>query len=176
MKEKIVLMLLAGGICSHSARAQCVPLAEMATIAADPKSSAKPERVTQLPAAEWIFRGTPAKSREIQWTSSASSANDQGTFVPALFALRPFQQGYDAVLKTTEASCIRQLRSELKSQKLEPVAVTCPNCEAVRYDGPTYQTTIYSKMKGEFPFVVVVHPLQAASTTVTKQNGNNAAQ
>ncbi|WP_345236332.1 hypothetical protein [Hymenobacter saemangeumensis] len=148
----------------------------MAAIAADPKSAAKPEKISDLPAADWVFRGTPPKSREIQWTSSASSANSEGNFVPAVFVLRPFQQSYDAVLKTTENSCIRDLRSELKSQKLEPVPVTCPNCEAVRYDGPTYQTTIYSKMKGEFPYIVVVHPTQSMPATITKDARSSSAQ
>ena len=177
MKEKMLPALLFIGLaCSLPAGAQCLSVDDMATIAADPKSPARPEQVNLLLASDWLFRGTPPKSREIQWVSSASSASADGTMVPAVFVLRPFQQSFDAVLKTTEASCIKKVRSELKSQKIAAVAVTCPNCEAERYDGPAYQTTIYSKMKGEFSYIVVVHPLQAAPTTITKQGGSTTAQ
>lgn len=144
-----------------SGRAQCLPLADMTAIAADRTALVKPQALAQLSASSWVFRGTPPRSKEIQWTSAAASASADGVVVPAIFMLRPFLQSFDVVLKTTEASCVRQLRSELKDQKLTPVPVTCPGCEAARFDGPDYQATIYSKMKGDYPFVVVVHPLSA---------------
>lgn len=169
--------LLGFGLCisavlgSTVVRAQCLPLADLTAIATNPKALAKPESLPQLPAGSWVFKGTPPRSKEIQWQSAATSADAEGVHSPAMFSLRPFLQSFDVVLKTTEASCVRDVRSELKNLKLNPVPVTCPGCEAVRYDGPGYQATLYSKMKGDYPFVVVVHPLAATPVVEAKPSG-----
>ena len=73
------------------------------------------------------------------------------------------QRNFDVVLKTTQVACLRQMRSALRALRLTPVTVNCPNgCEAQRYDGVDYPATLYSKMKGDYPFVVVLHPLRQA--------------
>lgn len=150
------------------AQAQCLPLADLTAIAANSNALAKPQALAQLPAGSWLFKGTPPRSKEVQWISAATSADGDGVHSPAMFSLRPFLQSFDVVLKTTEVGCVRDVRAELKSLKLTPVPVTCPGCEAVRYDGPGYQATLYSKMKGEYPFVVVVHPLTATPVVEAK--------
>jgi hypothetical protein len=155
-----------------AAHAQCLPLVDLTAIAASPSALTKPQALTQLPAGSWTFKGTPPRSKEIQWLSAATSADADGVHSPAMFSLRPFLQSFDVVLKTTEANCVRNLRSELKNLKLTPVPVTCPGCEAVRYDGPGYQATLYSKMKGDYPFIVVVHPLAATPVVEAKTSGN----
>lgn len=71
--------------------------------------------------------------------------------------LRAQRPGQDVVLKTTQKACVRQPRAELKSRKLATQPVICPGCEAVRFEGPDVEATIYSLMKGDYPFVVVVH-------------------
>jgi hypothetical protein len=173
MKKLLEFGLFLGATLSiTAAQAQCLPLADLTAIAANPQALAKPEALTQLPTGSWVFKGTPPRSKEIQWISAATSADADGVHSPAMFSLRPFLQSFDVVLKTTEASCVRDVRSELKSLKLTPVPVTCPGCEAVRYDGPGYQATLYSKMKGDYPFVVVVHPLASPSVVEAKPNSN----
>ena len=164
-------LFLSALLGSMVAQAQCLSLADLTAIAANSNALAKPESLTQLPAGNWIFKGTPPRSKEIQWISAATSADADGVHSPATFSLRPFLQSFDVVLKTTEAGCVRDVRAELKNLKLTPVPVTCPGCEAVRYDGPGYQATLYSKMKGGYPFVVVVHPLTTTPVVETKQSG-----
>jgi hypothetical protein len=173
MKVRILLALLFCGLLgTFSASAQCVTLADMASVAAEPKALAKPDQLGQLPPGEWVLRGSAPRSKEILWTSSSAS---EGAVPPAAFLLRPLQESFDVVLKTTDPACVREIRSELKSQKLTAVPVTCPSCEAMRYEGPRYQTTIYSKMKGDYPFVVVLHPVPVVPA-VTKQAGTSSAQ
>jgi len=49
------------------------------------------------------------------------------------------------------------LRAELKSRKLTTQPVTYFGCEAVRFQGPDFEATIFSLTKGDYPFVIVVH-------------------
>lgn len=79
------------------------------------------------------------------------------------------------VLKTTLANCVRELRGELKSRKLTAQPVTCPNCEAVRYQGPDFEATIYNQMKGDYPFVIVVHQVPAAASPAVSEAGRSGA-
>ncbi|WP_426059352.1 hypothetical protein [Hymenobacter sp. B1770] len=134
-------------------QAQCLGLSELLVIGAEATAVSTPQVVTQhLP--EWMFNAPAAGSLEAYWTSALPVG---GRLAPSRLTVRPQRPGQDVVLKTTQASCVRQLRSELKSQKLEAQPVTCAGCEAVRFKGPDYEATIYSQMKGDYPFVVVVH-------------------
>lgn len=159
-------------LSATAAQGQCLSLADLTTIAASPNALAKPQALAQLPAGSWVYKGAPPRSKEIQWVSAATSADAGGTHSPAMFSLRPFLQSFDVVLKTTESGCVRDVRSELKILKLTPVPVTCPGCEAVRYDGPGYQATLYSKMKGDYPYIVVVHPLVTTPVVEAKPSGD----
>lgn len=49
------------------------------------------------------------------------------------------------------------MRAELKSRKLTTQSVTYFGCEAVRFQGPDFEATIFSLTKGDYPFVIVVH-------------------
>jgi len=140
-----------------SARAQCVDLNDLLAIGADPTAQISGKVVTDHVSFEWAFAGATPTAKEAFWTFTPSGA-------PAptgRLQVRPQRPGQDVVLKTAQASCLRELRAELKDRKLNAQPVTCPNCEAVRYQAADFAVTLYSKMKGEFPFVVVVHQVPA---------------
>ncbi|GAA4041784.1 hypothetical protein GCM10022409_29750 [Hymenobacter glaciei] len=139
-------------------------------IGADPTAQSSGKVVTDHLSFEWAYMASAPTAKEASWTYTPS-----GTSTPtARLVVRPQRPGQDVVLKTAQASCVRDLRSELKSRKLTPQPVTCPSCEAVRYQGADFDVTLYSMMKGEFPFVVVVHqvpptmPPAANGATTTK--------
>lgn len=149
----LFLFLLGPALCAPALRAQCLSLADLLAIGAEPTALTAPKVVTAHLAAEWTYAGPTAIVREAAWTYVPA-----GTTAPtARLQLRAQRPGQDVVLKTVQANCVRDLRSELKSRKLTTQPVTCPGCEATRYQGPDFEATIYSQMKGEFPFVVVVH-------------------
>ena len=145
--------LLGQALCAPALRAQCISLADLLVIGAEPAALTVPKVVTDHLTVEWMYAGPTAAVREAAWTFKPS-----GTTAPiARLQMRVQRPGQDVVLKTVQANCVRDLRNELKSRKLTAQPVTCPSCEAVRYQGPDFEATIYSQMKGEFPFVVVVH-------------------
>ena len=140
-------------VCAPALRAQCVALDDLLAIGAEPTALIAPKVVTDH-LTEWAYVAPSATAKEAAWVFPAALGEQKPTARLQVRAQRP---GQDVVLKTSQANCVRDLRSELKSRKLTAQPVTCPNCEAVRYQGPNYEATIYSQMKGEFPFVVVVH-------------------
>ena len=152
-----------------AARAQCVALSDLLAIGADPTAQSSGKVVTDHLSFEWTYVAAAPTAKEASWLFVPS-----GTSAPtARLLVRPQRPGQDVVLKTTQANCVRDLRSELKARKLTSQPVTCPNCEAVRYQSSDFDVTLYSQMKGEFPFVVVVHqvpvgmPPAAAATGAT---------
>ena len=60
----------------------------------------------------------------------------------ARLVVRPQRPGQDVVLKTALSTCMRDLRSELKTRKLTAQPVTRPGCEAVRYQSPDFDVTL----------------------------------
>ena len=158
----LLTLLLWGGAAflSLPAQAQCLELSELLAIGAEPTALTVPQVVTAHLAAEWFFTGSTETSREASWALPIPAGS---TIAAARLSLRPQRPGQDVVLKTTLAACVRDLRSQLKSRKLTAQPVTCPGCEAVRYQGPDFDATIYSQMKGDYPFVVVVHQVPASS-------------
>ncbi|GAB3324783.1 hypothetical protein GCM10027511_33470 [Hymenobacter humi] len=139
-------------------QAQCLSLSDLLAIGAESTALTTPQAVSKhLP--QWTYNCSTPTSREVSWTTPAPAGS---TVAESRLVVRAQRPGQDVVLKTTEASCVRELRSELKSQKLAPQPVTCPGCEAVRYQGADYEATIYSKMKGDYPFVVVLHQSKVA--------------
>ena len=140
-------------VLAPPARAQCIALSDLLAIGADPSAQTSGKVVTDHVSFEWIFVGATPTAKEPSWTFTPSGASAP----TARLLVRPQRPGQDVVLKTTHASCVRDLRSELKARKLTAQPVTCPNCEAVRYQAIDYDVTLYSLMKSEFPFVVVVH-------------------
>ena len=168
MRAFLLFAFLSGQVlCAPELRAQCISLADLLVIGAEPAALTAPKVVTDHLTVEWTYVGPTAAVRETVWTFKPS-----GTAASiARLQMRVQRPGQDVVLKTAQANCVRDLRSELKSRKLTAQPVTCLNCEAVRYQGPDFEATIYSQMKGEFPFVVVVHQVPpgmppAASSTV----------
>lgn len=152
------ILLLAGAI-SQPVWAQSVSLANLLAIGAEPAALTTPEDVTKHLPIEWDYKAPTANSREAFWALPAA----EGLALPvARITVRAQRPGQDVVLKTTDASSVRGLRSELKSKKLTGEPVTCPSCEGVRFKGPDFEATIYSEMKGDYPFVVVVHQVPAA--------------
>ena len=164
------MLVLCGGVASLplSGQAQCPELSELLAIGAEPTALTAPQVVTARLSTDWTFVGPTATSREVSWTLPVPEGS---TIAPARLSLRPQRPGQDVVLKTTLAACVRDLRSELKSRKLTAQPVTCPGCEAVRYQGPDFDATIYSQMKGDYPFVVVVHQVPASGPAVSAETG-----
>ena len=84
-------------------------------------------------------------------------ATDRSALLATQLQVRAPRLHLEVVLKTTRAACVRQLRVELKSRKLTAQPVTCPSCEAFRFPSPDFEATIYSQLKGDYLFVVVLH-------------------
>ena len=155
----LLLLLIGQAAIPLAGFGQCLALDELLAIGAEPTALTVPQVVTGRLTANWTFTAPTAAVREAFWTLPAAN----GGAVPATrLQLRAQRPGQDVVLKTTEATCVRQLRSELKGRKLTSQPVTCPGCEAVRFQGPDFEATIYSQMKGDYPFVVVLHQVPAA--------------
>lgn len=160
MRLAILLLFLFGPfLVGSTAQAQCVSLTDLLAIGAEPTALVSPKVVTDHLTFEWAYEPLTATTKEATWTFTPSGT---GT-ASARLVVRPQRPGQDVLLKTSQLSCIRDLRSELKSRKMVPLPVTCPSCEAVRYQSPEFDVTLYSQMKGEFPFVVVVHQVPAGS-------------
>lgn len=168
MKITVLLLLLLWRGAAPALRAQCLKLSDLLTIGADPVSVTSPPAVTSRLGAEWSFKEATAASREAYWAWAGPEA---GALAPARLTVRPQRPGQDVVLKTTQGSCLRELRSELKSRKLVAQPVTCPGCEAVRFQGPDFEATLYSQMKGDYPFVMVVHQVPAAGPATGSTTG-----
>lgn len=150
----ILLLLFLQGAVPATVRAQCLALADLLAIGAEPTALSAPPVVTRHLSFEWVYNGPSASSREVFW---AFPTPGEGALPASRLLVRAQRPGQDVVLKTTQVACVRQLRSELKSRKLEAQPVTCPGCEAVRFKGPDFEATFYSQMKGDYPYVVVVH-------------------
>ena len=154
-------------LVAPAARAQCIALNDLLAIGADPTAQSSGKVVTDHVSSEWVFVGATATAREAGWAFTPA-----GAAAPvARLLVRPQRPGQDVLLKTTQANCLRDLRSELKARKLNAQPVTCPSCEAVRYQAPDFDVTLYSQMKGEFPFVVVVHQVPAGMPPAAAATG-----
>ena len=151
-----VLIGLLASFGSYRAAAQCLPLATLSALSVEPIGDTPPAIVSQvLPGTEWQYRGLLSDTRELAWTSVTPKAATP----TSRLSLRPTQQRYDVVLKTSVSGCVRQLRGELNARKIKPEPITCLNCEGQRYNLPEGgSVSFFSKMKGPYPLVVVLHP------------------
>lgn len=166
----LLLLLFFGGAASSTLRAQCLALDDLLAIGAEPTALTVPQVVTNRLTFEWTYNGPTATSRDAFWTTPAAEGS---TVFTARLMMRPQRPGQDVVLKTTQAACVRELNRELKSRKITAQPVTCPSCEAVRYQGAGFEATIYSQMKGDYPFVVVVHQVPAGVVAAPAAAGNS---
>ena len=164
----IFLLLTALGV--QQTAAQCLPLSSFIDLAVEAGGATPPAVVSQVLAnTQWQYNGPVGNTKELYWTSTAAA----GETPEFRLSLRPVLQRYDVVLKTTVASCVKQLRNELTSRKLKPEPITCPNCEGQRFTLPDGNTiSFYSNMKGTYPLVIVIH---AAATAVTGDTSKAAA-
>ena len=151
------------GSGNMKANAQCFEFPQLLSISSTRMALTQPEKIKLLPASAWKLQPAAAPNQEVVWTSLMT---DAAGVAYSEIRLRPLagQSNPDVLLKTNQVSCVRQLRSALKSEGIKPVAVTCPNCEAQRYQAPDFEATLYSGLKGAFPFLLVVHPKVAGST------------
>lgn len=161
MRVSLLLLLLGLALAPGRLWAQCPALDDLLAIGAEPTALTSPPVVTAHLTADWVLNPPAAGAREAFWTVPASDGR-----ASALLLVRAQRPGQDVVLKTTQAACVRQLRSELKSRKLTTQEVTCPNCEAMRFQSPEFEATIYSQMKGDYAFIIVVHQVLAAPAPV----------
>lgn len=168
MRIFILLALLGSQFFfAPAARAQCLTLADMLAIGAEPGAISTPTIVTNHLPSDWVYVGPSATVRESAWTFTLNGEPSPA----ARLQVRAQRPGQDVVLKTNQASCVRELRSELKSRKLTSQPVTCPSCEGIRFQGPDFEATIYSQMKGEYAYVVVVHQVPAGSAAPAASTG-----
>ena len=175
MHMKLVAVLffaLLAGASKQPAAGQCLALASLEQLGVEAVSpgSTPPAIVSQvLASTDWQYLGPVGNTKELTWNSTATSKA-----TPTLrLSLRPLLGRYDVVLKTADASCVRQLRQELSARKLKPEPVTCPGCLGQRYRLPEGATlSFYSGMKGDYPLVVVFHPAEtpAAAKAAATQN------
>lgn len=142
---------------ASAARAQCVSLSDLLAIGSDPTALVSGKVVTDHISFEWAYVAPTPTAKEASWVYTPAGASA----ATGRLLVRPQRPGQDVVLKTSQASCLRDLRGELKARKLTAQPVTCPNCEAVRYQAADFDVTLYSQMKGEFPNVIVVHQVPA---------------
>ena len=157
----IAAVLAVGWSGPGLAAAQCLELPQLLSIGAARSAVVHPETIALLPATEWQLQRAASPTQDIVWTSVATNALGAAQ---AQVLLRPYagQPTPDVLLKTTQLACARQMRATLKRQGLKPVAVTCPDCEAQRYQAAGFVATLYSGLKGDFPYLLVVHPLAPA--------------
>jgi len=160
----VAAVALWGGTGAAPARAQCFDLPQLLGIGSARLAVEHPESIRQLPAAEWQLQRAASPTQEIVWTSVQTTTLGVAAAEVRLRPL-PGQPTPDVLLKTTQAACLRQVRSALKSQGVKPVPVTCPNCEAQRYQAPEFVATFYSGLKGDFPYLLVVHPVAPPAGT-----------
>lgn len=171
MRIILLCLLLLWQLATASAvRAQCPALADLLAIGAEPTALVASPVITRHLPSDWSMNTPTPPSREVFWTLPAP---DGAALPVARLQMRAQRPGQDVVLKTSLANCVRELRGELKSRKLTAQPVTCPSCEAVRYQGPDFEATIYSQMKGDYPFVIVVHQVPAAASPATPEAGGS---
>lgn len=153
----VAAVALWAGSGTTTATAQCFELPQLLGIGSARMAVSHPENIAQLPAAAWQLKPAASPTQEVVWTSLLSDANG---IAQAEVRLRPLanQLNPDVLFKTNQTACVRQLRSALKSQGLKPVPVTCLNCEAQRYQATDFEATLYSGLKGNYQFLLVMHP------------------
>lgn len=155
---------------SGVARAQCFELPQLLSISTAKMSVSKPERIPLLPATEWKLQAAASSTQEIVFTSFLTGADGKPQ---AQVLLRPLpgQLNPDVLLKTNQLACIRQVRASLKGLGLKPVPVTCPSCEGQRYQSNDFVATLYSGLKGDYPFMLVMHPVVPAGSSAPVSRG-----
>jgi hypothetical protein len=173
MKKLVALLLLSHALLFLSAsslQAQCLPLNSLLELGKLPTDKSPVTLAPEyLPDTEWTHRGTVEKSKDLFWTvGERKPEGESGEKYDSWVSLRLNQTKYDVVFKTTAASCVNQLKSELRALKVKSEPVTCVECEGVRYIGDGYSVNVYSRKKGVYPFVVVVH-YGPASTGQTQE-------
>lgn len=144
----------------YLSQGQSLSLGQLLALSASAGDRQAPEVVQNLPGDKWIYQGLWQNTNELYWTSSdADEPADSAAEPLAYLGLRPGSFSVDVVYKTVLPEAVGTLRSELRRRKMVSEPVTCLACEGVRYSTPEFQLSIYSKRKGEYPFVVVVHRL-----------------
>lgn len=148
---------------SGAAQAQCFELPQLLSIGTAKMSVSKPEQIPLLPATEWQLKPAASPTQEVVFTSLVNGSDGKPQ---AQVLLRPLpgQLNPDVLLKSNQAACMRQVRASLKSLGLKPVPVTCPSCEGQRYQGTDFVATLYSGLKGDYPFMLVMHPVAPVGT------------
>lgn len=151
-------------LLTHTGRGQTLSLNQLLALSASTGGAEAPEARQHLPAERWSYRGVWQNTNEVYWTClDIAEANDPDAEPVAWIGLRPNQAFTDVVYKTVLPTTVTALRGELRKRKLTPEPVNCIECEGARYSTPEFQLTIYSKKKGDFPFVVVVRRLLPAA-------------
>ena len=164
------LLAALGLLAAGPAGAQCLSLAQLLALSrtATPDSARSfPALARRLPGAEWRYRGPVAGTRDFYWTSFDPEA-DAAELPDVWLSLRPSQRTHDVVFKTTVPGYEHQLRRDVAQRRLKAERMTCLDGEALRYRGPGFVLTLYSRKKPDkYPFVAVLRlaaaPVAAAA-------------
>lgn len=164
-------LALLGGLASHpAAHAQCLPLQLLTAGLAEGQSPTPQSLGADLPSSEWQLHKPPTGTA--YWVFTGGADASATTTPETRLELRHTNQQTqaDVVYKTPSKECFNDLRAELRRAKFKAEPVTCVQCEAERFTAPNYVATVYNQQenfsqgKAPYPFVVVVHPQNAAAT------------
>lgn len=176
LRYSLLGLLLATGLSPRLSYAQtpaqpvhALPLEQLLKFTSLPADLPWAKMTVALLPPGWVYRGRVGATGEVYWTSPGSlSQQDQEAELEAAswLSVRPSQapgEASDVLFKTRSARYFEPLRRELKRQKIEPLPVTCRECVAERFETASFTLTFYREMKGEYPFVAVLHQLPPPS-------------
>ena len=148
-------LLLSGG----RAAAQCVSLPELLALSTTPRPGTPPEVLAPaLPA--WVAKGpVGAGDPELYWVLPQPGSNDASdSLAVGWLSLRPNRDAFDVLYKSTQSNCLEALRREL-ARAHYPVTLitTIGGGEGVRFSAPTFSVALYTRTKGPFLYVAVMH-------------------
>lgn len=171
-----LLLLLATGI---PAAAQELSLDQLTKLGTLPTDLPLQKMTALLLPPGWTYRGHVNQTDELYWTAGDKVTVGDETLDEAWLSLRPMPNGtMDVLYKTLPGGGAEGLQREVKHLKLANIAVTCLECEGVRYDADSYTISFYSHKKKGYPNIVVLHQAPAQSApgkgtgTASSSSGN----
>lgn len=105
--------------------------------------------------------------------SGPEPVRDSRGLPPLQLSLRPLAKGYDVVLFVRRLAVFNQLHRELDRQRLEAVSVTCigPKCLGERFTTASGTVAFYQGKAGDYPYIIVLHPLSGPGLRTVRVSG-----
>lgn len=165
-KHKTWLTICCLLAASTWARAQCITLDQLLDLSAIGTDSLTQRVARALPATDWTYRGPGRIGKEVYWTYKDPLddyvAPDGSS--EAWLSVRPASNAHIVTLKTVFPACVSSIRAGLRELKAEQKPVTCPDCEATRFESAQFVIDVYDRKKGPYPFIIVVRQAPAKAT------------